>query len=125
MSRFLTIFAIIAVTGIQSTVSAQITGPRVLSASPDRFATLEEQLTNRLRATTDEQKEFIRFVVKQVKLGKLQPSLIIAIQRYAIRRNPEYPLPFFEKALRVEAEKRRVIVPPVRSFVSTAIPLSR
>ena len=101
-------------------VQAQITAPRTLSAQPRRLATLEEQLTNRLRATTQEQRDYIKFVVNKVLVTKqLDAKLVVAIERYALRRNPHFPFPFFERALRYEANKRGVPMPTVQQFAST------
>jgi hypothetical protein len=96
----------------------QITPPRTLSAQGDRFTTLEEQLTNRLRATADDQRGYIKFVVEQVRQGRLDLSLVVAVERYALRRNPDFPFPFFDRALRHEGAKRGVVLPPVRDFAS-------
>jgi hypothetical protein len=97
----------------------QITTPRTLSASVDPFATLEEQLINRLRATSLEQRSFLRFVVRQVREGRLQARLVVGIERYALRRKPSFPFPFFERALRFEAAKVGVALPSVRQFATT------
>ena len=100
---------------------AQITAPRILSAQNDRFATLDEQLTNRLRATADDQKAYIDFVVKQVRKKRLDLRLVVAVERYALRRNRHFPFPYFERALRYEAAKRGVALPTVRQFASTKL----
>ena len=99
--------------------NAQITAPRVLSATPDPMATLSEQLTNRLRATTREQRGYIAHVVEQVRLQKLDTKLIVAVQHYAIRKKPNYPFPYFERALRHEAAKRGIALPRVQVFRTT------
>lgn len=104
---------------VVGSASAQITPPRVLSATIDRYATLEEQLTNRLKATADDQRNYIKFVVQQVKDEKLELRLVLAVERYARRRNPRLPFLFFERALRYEAAKRGVALPSVRQFAST------
>jgi len=39
---------------------------------------------------------------------------LIAIQRYAMRRNPQFPFPYFERAMRFEAEKVGIDLPPVQ-----------
>ncbi|MCG8648734.1 MAG: hypothetical protein MI861_02815 [Pirellulales bacterium] len=109
-------FALLAQT---ESASAQVTAPRVLSASPNRMATLEEQLTNRLRATSEQQKAFIRFLVKQVRDGRLDAKLVVAVERKALLRNRLFPFPFFERAIRFEASKRRVMLPPVQRFATT------
>ena len=79
--------------------------PSTLPVERDRYATLQDQLINRLRATREDQQAYINHVVEQVRLEKLQTSLVIAIERYAMRRNRHYPFPFFERALRYEASQ--------------------
>ena len=116
----LIVFASFIVSSSQ-TASAQITTPRVLSAVPDRFANLEEQLVNRLKATTRERRGYLNFVVNQVRIGKLDSRIVVAIERYARRRNPEFPFPFFERALRFESAKRGIALPKVQQFASTRI----
>ena len=100
-------------------VVGQITSPRVLSSSRSTSATLEEQLLNRLKATRDDQRAYIKHVVAMTTAGKLDRKLVIAVERYALRRNAKYPFPFFERALKYEAAKRRVQLPTVRNFAST------
>ena len=99
--------------------SAQITAPRTLSTVPDRFATLEEQLVNRLKATTRERRGYVAFIVSQVRTGRLDSRLVVALERYARRKNPQFPFPFFERALRHEAAKRGISLPRVQQFVTT------
>ena len=104
-----------------SEASAQITQPRVLSASQDKYANLKEQLTNRLRATKREQHGYINYVVKQVQKQKLEMRLVVAVERYALRRHPYYPFPYFERAMKVEAGKRGIAMPPVHQFATSRI----
>lgn len=103
---------------LESAASAQITGP----APRSRTATLKQQLTNRLRATTDERKQFVNEVVRRVDAGDLDIRLVVAIERYSIRRYAKFPFPFFERAMRFEAGKRGVVLPSVRTFVTTRTP---
>lgn len=100
-----------------NSAQAQITVSRSFSGTAQ--STLEEQLINRLRATGLDQQNYLRFVVQKVQQGALDQKLVVAIERYALRRNPEFPFPFFERALRFEATKRRVALPSVRQFAST------
>ena len=115
----LAILSLLTVMVCSNTASAQITTPRTLSASTDQLATLQEFLINRLRATTEERKAYVRRVVELVRTGKLETKLVLAIYRHAIKKNPTFPLPFFERALKVEAGKRGVAVPTIRQFLST------
>lgn len=98
---------------------AQITIPRPQTSSVDRTATLEEQLVNRLKATRVEQRAYIKYIVGLTKDGRLDPKLVVAIERYAIRRNGHYPFPFFERALKYEANKRGLVLPDVQHFSSS------
>ena len=75
-------------------VVGQITSPRVLSSSRSTSATLEEQLLNRLKATRDDQRAYVKHVVALTKTGKLDRKLVVAVERYALRRNAVYPFPF-------------------------------
>ena len=104
------------VTIIQRTPDASLTtrGPQI--------ATLRQQLVSRLRATTTERKKFLNYVVAQVAGGRLDIRLVVAIERYSIRRYRDFPFPFFERAIRFEAAKRGVALPRVETFVSTANP---
>ncbi|WP_235033222.1 hypothetical protein [Rubripirellula obstinata] len=113
---------VLAVLVSTQSASAQITPGRTLSASRDPLATLEEQLVNRLRATALDQRAYLKFVVKQVREGKLDIKLVVGIERYAIRRNPSLPFLYFERALRFEAGKRGVALPPVRQFATSVAP---
>ena len=81
-----------------------------------RVAKLQQQLTTRLRATSLEQQSYIRFVVGQVNQGKLPIELVVAAERYAIRRDSRFPLPTFEQIMRGLAMKQGVTLPPIRSF---------
>ncbi|TWU41550.1 hypothetical protein Q31b_29990 [Novipirellula aureliae] len=103
-----------------SSSSAQIVIPTTPSIEIDRYASLEDQLINRLHAVTEQQQAYIRFVVRQVKEGKLEIKLVVAMERYAIRRRPDFPLPFFERAMRLQAARVGVSLPAIQSFVAPA-----
>lgn len=85
-------------------------------------AGLDDQLVNRLRAVTEEQQAFVRYVVRQVDQGRLERGLVLAIERYALRRNRLLPFNYFERAIRFEASRRGVELPSVQQFVSTKLP---
>lgn len=105
--------------GSSNSASAQLTTPRSFGDGESSVATLEEQLTNRLRATTDQQKGFLRRVSVLVEQGKLEQRLVVAVYRYALKRNSVFPFPFFERAMRFEAGKRGVDLPPVQLIAVT------
>ena len=117
--RSLSLLLLLAVCG---SAEAQITAPRILSASEQRTAKLEEFLINRLRATTENQQAYVREIVRLVEEGKLELRIVLAMQRYSERRSPFFPLPFFERALKVEAGKRGVAVPMIKDVIATRRP---
>lgn len=121
MGKILKLAVLVAALTVTPVVVAQITSPRVLSSGRATSATLEEQLVNRLRATRDDQRAYVKHVVALTKAGKLERKLVVAVERYAIRRNSQYPFPFFERALKYEAAKRRVVLPAVKNFASTRL----
>lgn len=79
---------------------------------------LEDYLISRLRATTTDQKSYVREIVKLVDQGRLEKRTVIAMERYARRKSPFFPLPAYERALRVEAAKRGVAVPTLKEIVA-------
>ncbi len=106
------------VLSLTATAEAQITPPSRLSASPSKTASLEEYLVNRLRATTPDQQSYVREIVRLQEQGRLEKRLLIALERYSRRKSPFLPLVVFERALKIEAGKRRVAVPTLRDVVA-------
>ena len=100
---------------------AQISAPMLPGVQIDKFVKLQDRLVNRLHATTLGQQDFIAFVVNQVRNNKLEMRLVVAIERYAIRRNSNFPILFFERALRNEAVRRGVTLPTIQQFASTRV----
>jgi len=103
----------------------QITGPRVTSADGPQVATLEEQLINRLRATTEERQSYIRLILAKTEQGLFDQGRILAIERYAIKKNPRFPFPYFERVMQFEAQRTGVYLPPVRLLAGSAERLER
>ncbi len=118
----------------RSTLAACLTGCSLLAAVPSatfaqiptvpsgavisKQASLSEYLVNRLRATTDDQQDYVQQVVKLVEDGKLEKRLVLALERYARRRSPYFPLPVFERAMRYEGARRGVAVPALQEVVA-------
>ena len=115
MSRIILLIGLCLVPVSQA--AAQIVVPATIQPT----VTLRDQLINRLRATTPERQAFIDHVIKQVTEQKLDLRLVIAVERYSIRRNRAFPFPFFERAIRIEAAKRGVALPAVQTFIGTQI----
>ena len=123
--RLALIAASVALFAASGSATAQITTPQGRTLIADRTTTLRDQLINRLRATSEEQREYLAMVVEKVEKGELELKLVIAVERYAMRRKPAFPFPFFERALRYEAHKQGVALPSYHHFLSTASPVSR
>ena len=100
------------------TCEAQITPSQILSAQPSKRATIEDYLINRLRATTEDQKDYVREVLRLVDQRRLELKLVLALQRRARARRPHFPLPLFEQTIRFEGRKRGVVVPTLQEIVA-------
>ncbi len=111
--------AFAAASGVARPADAQITIGPPASSGVYKTVPLEDQLINRLRATTGEQQAFIRYIASKVREGRLEPRLVLAVERYAIKRNRQLPFNFFERAIRFEASRRGVELPAVQTFVTT------
>ena len=110
--------ALVFVLGLSGRCQAQITTPQILSAQPTKRATIEDYLINRLRATTEDQKAYVRTVVQLVDQKRLDLKLVLALQRRARMKMPHFPLPIFEQTIRFEGRKRGVVVPTLREIVA-------
>lgn len=111
--------AMLALLVLASAAWAQLTGPRAAGSRGTTVATLEEQLINQLRATTEERQQYIRLIAAKVEQGQLDRGRVLALQRYAIRKNAHFPFPYFERVMRFEAERSGVYLPPVRLLAGT------
>ena len=94
--------------------SSDSRGPIVSS----RTASFSDYLISRLRAANAEQRSYVQEVAKLVDENRLEKRLVLALERYARRKSPSFPLPVFERALRVEAGKRGVAVPMIKEIVA-------
>jgi hypothetical protein len=74
-------------------------------------ATLGDQLTQGLRAVTNEQKQFVQVVVAYVEAGKLPEAMVNIVFTWARERNPSVPFPYFQYALRVLSARRGLNLP--------------
>lgn len=96
--------------GLTDYCSGQIVAP----VRGTQTATLEDQLINRLRATTEDRQAYIRMVVAKVDEGVFDRGRVLAMERYAIKKNSTFPFPYFERITRAEAERVGVFLPPVQ-----------
>ncbi len=60
---------------------------------------LRRQLEQGLRVTRKDQKDYIDRVVTLVDQKKLPLALVYGIFKWARKRHPQYPFPFFQRAL--------------------------
>ncbi len=111
---FLAATCLSSLAGLSQVAYAQVSDVLTERPTGSSVATLEQQLINQLRATTDDRKAYIRLVVQLVSDGQFEQRYLLAIERYAIRKNPQFPFPYFERAMRFEASKRGIELPPVQ-----------
>ncbi len=62
-------------------------------------ANLRDTLVNGLRVSAPEDKAFIDVIVKDVEKGRLPEKLVYAAFRWARKKYPEHPFPYFVQAL--------------------------
>ena len=72
---------------------------------------LEDQLMNGLRVVTIEQRIYVSQIVAMVEAGQLPRAMVNVVYTWALKRNPNVPLPYFQVALRALAERRGITVP--------------
>jgi len=107
-------FLITVQSALASSASAQITTPTNRGHGGTQTVSLEDQLINRLKATTEDRQAYIRLVVQRVDAGIIDKGRVLAFERYAIRKNPHFPFPVFERAMRAEANRLDIYLPPVK-----------
>jgi hypothetical protein len=105
---------IAVIVAIQIGLSTYCSGQIVVPTRGTQTATLEDQLINRLRATTEDRQAYIRLVVAKVNTGDFERGRVLALERYAIKKNSMFPFPYFERVMRAEAERVGVYLPPVQ-----------
>lgn len=69
---------------------------------------LRELLMKGLKVTRPVEEAFIDHVVILVGKNKMPVSLVYAAFRWARRRRPDYPFPYFESAIRALAKKNKI-----------------
>ena len=75
-----------------------------------RKANLQQTLEKGLQARRPEEFAFIREVVDLVEQGRLTDKLVRSTFQWARRRHT-YPMPYFERALRIQARRLGVVIP--------------
>ena len=78
----------------------------VFNRTSARKLGLSDQLRLGLRARNSADRAYIERVVKSVERGKIPRRLVNAAYNYARRRRPNYPLPYFKRALEILTARR-------------------
>ena len=71
---------------------------------------LRQMLNKGLKATRENEKEYISWVVGWVERNKLPVSLVYASFRYARTRRPQYPFPYFVYALETLIVRNKIVL---------------
>ncbi len=71
---------------------------------------LRQMLNKGLKATRDDEKEYIDWVVGWVEKNKLPVSLVYASFRYARTRRPQYPFPHFVYSLETLIQRHKIVL---------------
>ena len=81
-------------------------------------ADLEQQLMAGLNIRREEEKKFVNAVISLVEAKRIPVSLVKSVFHWSRRKNPKVPYPYFERAMRLTAEKINVVivVPPTLIF---------
>jgi hypothetical protein len=81
------------------------------SIDATHLANLEDQLRFGMRCTRPEQIEYVRLIVNRVETGQIPRAMVNLVYRWALKRNPAVPLPYFQIAMRELARRRGVTLP--------------
>ena len=73
--------------------------------------TLKQALEKGLKARRPSEFAFIRLVIEKVEQGKLPRKLVERTFLWARDNKQPYPMPYFEKALQLQAKKLGVLLP--------------
>ena len=73
-------------------------------------ADLEQQLTSGLKIRLEEEQKFVDAVIVLVEQKRLPVSLVKSAFHWSRRKNPKVPYPYFERAMRLTAEKIGVAI---------------
>ena len=73
--------------------------------------TLKQALEKGLKARRPSEFAFIKLVIEKVEQGKLSRKLVERTFLWARDNKQPYPMPYFEKALQLQAKKLGVVLP--------------
>jgi hypothetical protein len=72
---------------------------------------LKQALEKGLQARRPSEFKFIQLVIKKVEQGKLPVKMVERTFLWARRQQQEFPMPYFEKAMQIQAKKLGVDLP--------------
>jgi len=72
------------------------------------IADLQQQLESMLKARLPSEFEFIDRVVELVTEKKFSVGMVKSISQWAVRKNKKIPFPYFQRAMRILAERQGV-----------------
>lgn len=87
--------------------AAQGVDPRVAPGG----ISLKQALEKGLQARRPSEFKFIALVIKKVEQGKLPVKMVERTFLWARRQQQEFPMPYFEKAMQIQAKKLGVDLP--------------
>jgi hypothetical protein len=78
-----------------------------------RFDRYEEKINALLKTRRNEEKQFIADVMAKVRAGEIPEPLIETSYKWVLNKKPDtkYPFVYFERVLRLQAEKVGVEIP--------------
>ena len=78
-----------------------------------RFKEYEEKIQAILKTRLPEEKEFVSEVLKLVRQGKLPERVMETSYKWALNKHPDsnYPFVYFERVLRIQANKLKIELP--------------
>ena len=72
---------------------------------------LRAQLQSGLRLTSRAQNDYLNVIISAVESGQIPRAMVNVVFVWAIKRNPKYPFPYFQAALRILASRRGIQLP--------------
>ncbi len=78
-----------------------------------RFDRYEEKINALLKTRRDEEKQFIAELMAKVRTGEIPEPLIETSYKWVLNKKPDtkYPFVYFERVLRLQAQKLAVEIP--------------
>lgn len=101
-------------TGYRNSTLKRPTPPHVADEERElRFADYEERLNAVLKTRRDEEKKFVKDVLRLVKDGVLPEHVVETSFKWVVNKRPDtdYPFVYFERVLRIQANQLELTIP--------------